>query len=60
MGRTASVENPSGAQNFVEAVVEFVDSRVSETFKYKNELIGPLLDPPILDFVNEHDGPCAG
>ena len=41
-GRTASVENPSGAQNFVEAVVEFVDSRVSETFKYKNELIGPL------------------
>ena len=42
VGRTASVENPSGAQNFVEAGVEFVDSRVSETFKYKNELIGPL------------------
>ena len=42
VGRTASVENPSGAQNFVEAVVEFVDGRVSETFKYKNELIGPL------------------
>ena len=42
VGRTASVENPSGVQNFVEAVVEFVDSRVSETFKYKNELIGPL------------------
>ena len=42
VGRTASVENPSGAQNFVEAVVEFVDRRVSETFKYKNELIGPL------------------
>ena len=42
VGRAASVENPSGAQNFVEAVVEFVDSRVSETFKYKNELIGPL------------------
>ena len=42
VGRTASVENPSGTQNFVEAVVEFVDSRVSETFKYKNELIGPL------------------
>lgn len=42
VGRTASVENPSGAQNFVEAVVEFVDGRVAETFKYKNELIGPL------------------
>ena len=42
VGRTASVENPSSAQNLVEAVVEFVDGRVAETFKYKNELIGPL------------------
>ena len=42
VGKNLSVENPSGAQNFVEAVVEFVDGRVAETFKYKNELIGPL------------------
>lgn len=38
----ASVDNPSGVQNFVEAVVEFVEARVSEGFNYKNELIGPL------------------
>lgn len=42
VGKNLSIENPSGAQNFVEAVVEFVDGRVAETFKYKNELIGPL------------------
>ena len=38
----ASIDNPSGVQNFVEAVVEVVDARVSEAFNYKNELIGPL------------------
>ena len=38
----ASVDNPTGVQNFVEAVVEFVDARVSEAFNYKNEFIGPL------------------
>ncbi|MDD9891393.1 MAG: hypothetical protein OXU30_13765 [Gammaproteobacteria bacterium] len=38
----ASIDNPSGIQNFVEAVVEFVDNRVTEAFNYKNELIGPL------------------
>jgi len=42
VGKNASIDNPSGIQNFVEAVVEFVDGRVAETFKYKNELIGPL------------------
>ena len=42
VGVNASIDNPSGVQNFVEAVVEFVDARVSEAFNYKNELIGPL------------------
>ncbi|NKB34661.1 MAG: F0F1 ATP synthase subunit A [Pseudomonadales bacterium] len=42
VGKNATIENPSGIQNFVEAVVEFVDNRVSESFNYKNELIGPL------------------
>ena len=42
VGKNASIDNPSGIQNFVEYVVEFVDARVSESFKYKNELIGPL------------------
>ena len=42
VGKNASIDKPSGVQNFVEWVVEFVDARVSETFHYKNELIGPL------------------
>ncbi len=42
VGKNASVDNPSGVQNFVESVVEFVDARVSESFNFKNELIGPL------------------
>ena len=28
----ASIDSPGGGQNFVEAVVEFVDARVSEAF----------------------------
>lgn len=42
VGKNASVDNPSGVQNFIEYVVEFVEARVSESFKFKNELIGPL------------------
>ena len=38
----ASIDSPGGVQNFVEAVVEFVDARVCEAFDYNNELIGPL------------------
>ena len=33
---------PGGLQNFVEMLVEFVDSSVRETFHGKNALIGPL------------------
>ncbi len=42
VGKRATVGAPSGIQNFVEAVFEFVDARVSEGFNYKNDLIGPL------------------
>jgi len=42
VGKNASVDNPSGVQNFVESVVEFVEARVSEGFTHKNDLIGPL------------------
>ncbi|MDP6535109.1 MAG: F0F1 ATP synthase subunit A [Gammaproteobacteria bacterium] len=42
VGKNASIDKPSGVQNFVEAVVEFVDTRVSEGFTHKNDLIGPL------------------
>ncbi|MBX2839037.1 MAG: F0F1 ATP synthase subunit A [Gammaproteobacteria bacterium] len=33
---------PGGLQNFVELLVEFVDTNVKETFTAKNDLIGPL------------------
>ena len=42
VGKNASIDKPSGVQNFVEMVVEFVDARVSEGFTHKNDLIGPL------------------
>lgn len=42
VGKRATVGAPSGIQNFVEAVFEFVDARVSEGFNHKNDLIGPL------------------
>lgn len=42
VGKNASVDSPSGIQNFVEMVVEFVDARVTEGFVHKNDLIGPL------------------
>ena len=42
VGKRATVDAPSGIQNFVEAVFEFVDARVSEGFNHKNDLIGPL------------------
>ena len=37
VGKRATVDAPSGIQNFVEAVVEFVDARVSEGFNDKND-----------------------
>lgn len=33
---------PGGLQNFVETIVEFVDSNVRETFKGKSEVVAPL------------------
>ncbi|MDA1370856.1 MAG: F0F1 ATP synthase subunit A [Proteobacteria bacterium] len=42
VGKNASIDKPTGVQNFVEMVVEFVDARVSEGFTHKNDLIGPL------------------
>lgn len=42
VGKRATADTPSGIQNFVESVFEFVEARVSEAFVYKNRLIGPL------------------
>jgi len=38
----ASVDMPSRLQNFVEIIVEFVDSSVKETFHGRNPLVAPL------------------
>jgi F-type H+-transporting ATPase subunit a len=33
---------PSGVQNFVEMVIEFIDTTVKDTFHYRNPLIAPM------------------
>ncbi|MBJ7536391.1 F0F1 ATP synthase subunit A [Marinomonas transparens] len=40
--KKVSSDTPSGLQNFVELMVEFVDGSVKETFHGKNKLIAPL------------------
>ncbi|MCI0509490.1 F-type H+-transporting ATPase subunit a [Chromohalobacter marismortui] len=40
--KTATTGVPSGLQNFVEMMVEFVDNSVRETFHGKSKLIAPL------------------
>ncbi len=38
----ATTEVPSGWQNFVEMILEFVDKQVHDTFHVKDELVAPL------------------
>ena len=33
---------PTGLQNFIEMVIEFIDTNVKDTFHYKNPLVAPL------------------
>ena len=42
VGKRATVDRPSGMQNFVEMIFEFVDARVAEGFNGKNPLVAPL------------------
>ncbi|CAB1277634.1 F0F1 ATP synthase subunit A [Candidatus Nitrosacidococcus tergens] len=42
IGKTLSFSKPSGIQNVLEMVVEFVDQQVKDIFPGKNRLIGPL------------------
>jgi F-type H+-transporting ATPase subunit a len=42
VGRRATSDAPTGLQNFLEMVVEFVDAQVSPLYPGRNELIGPL------------------
>jgi F-type H+-transporting ATPase subunit a len=40
--KNAIVDNPSGLQNFVEWIVEFIDTSVRGSFTSKNNLVAPL------------------
>jgi len=40
--KRASPETPSGLQNLIESVIEFVDNQVRESFHGRSELIAPL------------------
>ena len=42
VAKKASVDAPTGAQNFVEWIIEFIDSSVRGSFSGKNDLIAPL------------------
>ncbi|MBD3619511.1 MAG: F0F1 ATP synthase subunit A [Chromatiales bacterium] len=40
--KKASADTPSGLQNFVEWIVEFIDSTVRGSFSAKNDMVAPL------------------
>jgi len=42
MGKTMTSDTPSGGQNVLEAVVEFVQQQIKDIFPGSNPLIGPL------------------
>jgi len=42
MSKKASAEVPSGGQNFVEWIIEFIDSSVRGSFSGRNPLVAPL------------------
>jgi F-type H+-transporting ATPase subunit a len=42
VGKNATVDVPTGMQNVVESVIEFVETTVNDIFHVKNKLIAPL------------------
>ncbi len=42
VAKTATADVPSGAQNFVETIIEFIDDNVKSIFTHKNAVIAPL------------------
>jgi len=42
LGRNLNPDTPSGFQNFVESIVDFVNGQVRDTFPGHNPIIGPL------------------
>ncbi len=42
IGRSLQADTPSGVQNWIEAIVEFVDTQIKDIFPSRDKLIGPL------------------
>ncbi len=42
IGQKMTTDTPSGAQNFIESVIEFIDENVRGSFNGKNPLVAPL------------------
>ncbi len=42
VGKNLSADNPSGLQNLIEAIVEFVNQQIKDIFPGTNPIIGPL------------------
>lgn len=42
VGKSLDADNPTGLQNFIETIVEFVDNQVKEVFPNRDPLVGPL------------------
>ncbi|HIB97787.1 MAG TPA: F0F1 ATP synthase subunit A, partial [Candidatus Thioglobus sp.] len=41
-GKKATTGVPSGFQNFIEIMIEFIDHSVRDSFKHKNKLVAPM------------------
>ena len=42
VARTVTADTPSGLQNFVEWIIEFIDSSVRGSFTAKNDMVAPM------------------
>ncbi|MFK8068900.1 MAG: F0F1 ATP synthase subunit A [Gammaproteobacteria bacterium] len=42
IAKNATEDKPSGFQNFIEAIIDFVNESVRDSFKGKNDLVAPL------------------
>ncbi|WP_428086675.1 F0F1 ATP synthase subunit A [Candidatus Thioglobus sp.] len=42
VGKKVTAGTPSGLQNFVEMVIEFIDTSVRDSFSHKNKLVAPM------------------
>jgi F0F1-type ATP synthase, subunit a len=61
IGKKMTADTPSGAQNFIESIIEFIDENVRGSFNGKNPMVAPLaFDNFYLDYTDEHHGLGAG